>query len=129
MKRRDGKDAAGDGVALCGQAAGRTGSVQCCWVDCTRLHCTCILLQAGLPASHPVATLPGSFKSHGNAQVAGLCGPLCRCSRTRQWRWARPAVVAVRVWGAGDLRRVDVCAGMLALATGRLDDARADDTG
>ena len=40
---------------------------------------------------------------------------------TRVWRWARPAAVAVRgVWrGACDMRRVNACAGTLALA--RLD--------
>jgi hypothetical protein len=38
----------------------------------------------------------------------------------RQWRWARPAAVAVRIRrGACDLRRMNGCAGVLALA--RLD--------
>lgn len=36
---------------------------------------------------------------------------------TRLWRWARPAAVAVRIGrGACDLRRVNACAGVVALA-------------
>lgn len=59
VETRDRRHEAGESVACSGQARGHTGCVQCCWVDCTRLHCTFRLLQARLPASHPVAPLPG----------------------------------------------------------------------
>ena len=59
VETRDRGHEAGESVACSGQAGGHTGCVQCCWVDCTRLHCTIRLLQARLPASHPVAPVPG----------------------------------------------------------------------
>lgn len=82
---------------------------------------------------HPIPSRQyrGSFKSHSKAQVAGLCGPLCRYSRAGgagldppPWPRGCRGARCLRFAQGGCLRL-----GACARATGRPDDARADDTG